>query len=310
MTFGELLLTVGLPTLVGAILIVPAWVIPRIRKTAGIAGSALGVALGLGVAIAFMTVADIPSLPPTQKWHMLPIIACGVTVLCPVVAMVDGSGELGRWLIGIASGAIIGWLAVFPNMDLFMRILLGVYVAMTFMVLSWGSHRRRGLTLNLAFTIVFTGLTLLCMKAHFITLTLIAAALSSISFVAFLSALVAAIWTRDEDGKKRFIKIGWGGAFAIAALIPMVTFCGWAYNTGDVQWVHWLLVAVAPVMLLFGELPGLSHNNRLSGFVVRIALVTAPVVIGLTLLYSGVGLDVDHADDEYNIEYFEEHMEP
>ena len=201
MSFAQILFTIGLPMLVGAILIVPAWLLPRIRVLSGIAGSALGVALGMALVVAFMAEAGVPSLPPGQKWHMLPILACGIVILCPVVAMVDGSGEVGRWLISIASGGIIGWLAVFPGLDLLGQILLGVWVGISFMVISWVSHRRRGVTVALSITLVFAALSILCMQAHFITLTLIAGIVGDIG-IAFVTAFIG---ERQGPSSDRFI---------------------------------------------------------------------------------------------------------
>ncbi len=302
MSIGQLLLTIGLPTLVGAILIVPAWLVPRIREISGLAGSALGVALGMALVVAFMCEAGVPSLPPEQKWHMLPIIACGIVILCPVVAIMDGSGELGRWLISIASGAIIGWLAVFPQMDLLGRILLGVWVGLSFMVLSWVSHRRRGITVTLSLTIVFTAMSLLCFESHFITLTLINGALAATAGVGFASALIAEVWTRDEEGKRRSIAIGWGGAFAAASLVPLACFCGWAYTIGDVMWIHWGLVGAAPVMLLFGELPGFHQRHGLVSSFLRVGLVCIPVAVALVLVFTGIDSDDESDGSETHIE--------
>ncbi|MCH2152499.1 MAG: hypothetical protein MK089_04085 [Phycisphaerales bacterium] len=308
MPIGQILLTIGLPALIGALFIIPAWVLPKFRYTAGIAGSALGVALGLALVVSFMAEAGVPSLPPAQKWHMLPVLACGITLLCPVIAMVDGSGEIGRWLIAIGSGGIIAWLAIFPGMDLLLQILLGVWIALSFISLSWVSHRRRGLTVNLAYTIAFTGISILCMEAKFITLTLIAGALSATSGVAFASALVAIIWTRDKEGKRRAIAIGWGGAFSLAALLPLMAFCGWAYNVGDVEPVHWLLVCSAPILLGLFELPGLHQLKHGTGFVLRITAVTIPVLLAIILLYSGAPLDGD--DSGYNLNDYESAVMP
>ena len=308
MPIGQILLTIGLPALIGALFIIPAWVLPKFRYTAGIAGSALGVALGLALVVSFMAEAGVPSLPPAQKWHMLPVLACGITLLCPVIAMVDGSGEIGRWLIAIGSGGIIAWLAIFPGMDLLLQILLGVWIALSFISLSWVSHRRRGLTVNLAYTIAFTGISILCMEAKFITLTLIAGALSATSGVAFASALVAIIWTRDKEGKRRAIAIGWGGAFSLAALLPLMAFCGWAYNVGDVEPVHWLLVCSAPILLGLFELPGLHQLKQGTGFVLRITAVTIPVVLAIILLYSGAPLEGD--DGGYNLNDYESAVMP
>ena len=338
MSISQLILTIGLPALIGAMFIVPAWVLPRFRYTAGIAGSALGVALGLALVVSFMLEAGVPSLPPAQKWHMLPVLACGVTLLCPIIAMVDGSGELGRWLIAIGSGGIIGWLAVFPgsdhfftftttwmfayseasssassasfSMDIPLKLLLGFWIALSFISLSWVSHRRRGLTVNLAYTIVFTGISILCMEAKFITLTLIAGALAATCGVAFASALVAIIWTRDKQGERRAIAIGWGGAFSLAALLPLVAFCGWAYNVGEVEPIHWLLVCSAPILLGLFELPGLHQLKQGPGFVLRIAAVTIPVVLAVVLLHSGAQLDGDDADGGYNMNDYESAVMP
>ena len=316
MSFAQILFTIGLPMLVGAILIVPAWLLPRIRVLSGIAGSALGVALGMALVVAFMAEAGVPSLPPGQKWHMLPILACGIVILCPVVAMVDGSGEVGRWLISIASGGIIGWLAVFPGLDLLGQILLGVWVGISFMVISWVSHRRRGVTVTLSITLVFAALSILCMQAHFITLTLIAGALSATSGIAFVTAFISERWgpevpvdssaVSDDDSTlpTRSLAIGWGGAFAVASLVPLVAFCGWAYNVGDVNWVHWGLVAGAPLMLGIGELPGVHHRDGFWWFLVRVGLVAVPIVLSLTLLFSGAGLDADSGDGDIDHMYY------
>lgn len=313
MSFGQIFFTVGFPALVGAILIIPAWLLPRIRVLSGVTGSALGVALGMALVVAFMTESGIPSLPPAQKWHMLPIIACGIVILCPMVAIGDGSGEVGRWLVSIASGGIIGWLAVFPGLDLAGQILLGVWVGVSFMVLSWVSHRRRGVTVTLSITLVFTALSILCMQAHFITLTLIAAALAATSGIGFATAFISERWgpeisagssTIPGDESQlptRSLAIGWGGAFAVASIIPLVAFCGWAYNTGDVNWIHWGLIAGAPLMLGIGELPGVHHRDGFWWFLVRVALVALPIVLSLSLLFSGAGLDSDV--DESNIDH-------
>ncbi|MDG2423160.1 MAG: hypothetical protein P8M22_04190 [Phycisphaerales bacterium] len=305
MTFGQLLLTIGLPTFVGAILIVPAWLVPRVRDISGLAGSALGVALGMALVVAFMAEAGVPDLPPAQKWHMLPIIACGIVILCPVVAIMDGSGEIGRWLISIAAGAIIGWLAVFPNMDILGRILLGVWVGVSFMVLSWVSHHRRGITVTLSLTIVFAALAILCFHSHFITLTLINGALAATAGVGFVSALVAEVWTLDKEGKRRSIAIGWGGAFAAASLVPLTCFCGWAYTIGDVDWIHWALVGAAPTMLGLGELPGLHHRHGLGSSFVRVSMVCIPVALGLILVFTGVSGQEEPEGSHTNIEMME-----
>ena len=317
MPIGQILLTIGVPALIGALFIVPAWVLPRFRYTAGIAGSALGVALGLALVVAFMVESGIPSLPPAQKWHMLPVLACGITMLCPVIAMVDGSGEVGRWLIAIGAGGIIGWLAVFPGMDLLLQVLLGVWVGLSFISLSWVSHRRRGLTVNLAYAIVFTGVSILCMEAKFITLTLIAGALAATCGVAFASALVAIIWIRDHDpdmplaaGQRRAIAIGWGGAFSLAAILPLVAFCGWAYNVGEVEAIHWLLVCSAPILLGLLELPGLHTMEKLGGFILRIMVVTIPVLLAIVLLYSGAQLDSNDVEGGYNLDDYESAVMP
>ena len=171
MTFEQLLLPLGLPTLISVLIIVPAWILPRFRTVAGIPGSALGVALGLSLVVCFMVEVGLPSVPPLFKWHMLVIIAGGVTVLCPVMGLLDGSGGIGRWLIAIAAGAISGWLAVFPGMDLEHRLLLGIWVGGSFLSLSYVSHHARGQTVNLAVTITFAGLVALCFEAKWITLT-------------------------------------------------------------------------------------------------------------------------------------------
>ena len=302
MTFAQLLLTIGLPTFVGAILIVPAWLVPRIRDLGGVAGSALGVALGMTLVVAFMSEAGVPSLPPAQKWHMLPIIACGIVILCPVVALMDGSGELGRWLISTATGAVIGWLAVFPQMGIEGRVLLAIWVGVSFMVMSWVSHRRRGITVTLSLTIVFTALAILCWQAHQITLTLINIALACTSVIGFVSALVAEVWTRDQEGKRRSIAIGWGGAFAAASLVPLTCFCGWAYTMGDVRWIHWALVGAAPVMLVVGEMPWLNRHKGLGSSFIRVSLVCIPVALALILLFTGVALDHEEHSSETNIE--------
>ncbi|MEE2908073.1 MAG: hypothetical protein VX527_09620 [Planctomycetota bacterium] len=305
MTFGQILLTIGLPTFIGAILIVPAWLVPRIRDISGLAGSALGVALGMALVVAFMAEAGVPSLPPAQKWHMLPIIACGIVILCPVVVLMDGSGEFGRWLISVATGAVIGWLAVFPQMDIFGRVLLGIWVGVSFMVMSLVSHRRRGITVTLSLTIVFTALAILCWQAHQITLTLINVALAATSGIGFVSALVAEVWTRDEEGNRRSIAIGWGGAFAAASLVPLTCFCGWAYTMGDVRWIHWALVGAAPTMLIIGELPWLKRHTGLGSSFVRVSMVCIPVALALVLLFTGARWDDESQSTETNIERIE-----
>ncbi|MBG84985.1 MAG: hypothetical protein CMJ40_10645 [Phycisphaerae bacterium] len=315
MSFGQILFAIGLPAMVGAILIVPAWLVPRIRRLSGLTGSALGVALGMALVVAFMAEAGIPSLPPDQKWHMLPILTCGIVILCPVVAIVDGSGEMGRWLISIASGGIIGWFAVFPGLDLLGQILLGVWVGISFMVISWVSHRRRGVTVTLSITLVFAALSILCMQAHFITLTLIAGALSATSGIGFVTAFISERWGPEvpvgspvfpEDESElpsRSLAIGWGGAFAVASIIPLVAFCGWAYNVGDVTWLHWGLVAGAPLMLGIGELPGLHHREGFWWFLVRVGLVALPIVLALTLFFTGAGLGADSDTGGDGIDY-------
>lgn len=314
MSFEQILFAVGFPALVGGILIVPAWLVPRIRILSGVTGSALGVGLGMALVVAFMAEAGIPTLPPAQKWHMLPILACGIVILCPVVAIVDGSGELGRWLIGIASGGIIGWLAVFPGLDLLGQILLGVWVGISFMVISWVSHKRRGVTVTLSSTLVFAALSILCMQAHFITLTLIAGALSATSGIGFVTAFISEVWgpkvsyaspvfpVDESELPSRSLAIGWGGAFALASIIPLVAFCGWAYNVGDVSWLHWGLVAGAPLMLGIGELPGLHKKDGFWFFLVRVGLVAVPIVLALTLFFTGASLDEDADTGEDNID--------
>ena len=315
MSFAQILFTIGLPMLVGAILIVPAWLLPRIRVLSGIAGSALGVALGMATVVAFMAEAGVPSLPPGQKWHMLPILACGIVILCPVVAMVDGSGEVGRWLISIASGGIIGWLAVFPGLDLLGQILLGVWVGISFMVISWVSHRRRGVTVTLSITLVFAALSILCMQAHFITLTLIAGALSATSGIAFVTAFISERWgpevpvdssaVSDDDSTlpTRSLAIGWGAPSRWHRLFRWLhsadgpttseTSTG---STGD-WWP-------APLMLGIGELPGVHHRDGFWWFLVRVGLVAVPIVLSLTLLFSGAGLDADSGDGDIDHMYY------
>lgn len=309
MSFLQIMWTVGFPALIGAVIIVPAWLLPRIRGLSGLTGSALGVALGMALVIAFMTEAGIPSLPPSQKWHMLPILACGIVILCPVVALVDECGELGRWLISIASGAIIGWLAVFPGLGLVGQILLGFWVGISFMVISWVSHRRRGVTVTLSITLVFSALSILCMEAHFITLTIIAGALAATSGVGFVTALYSEIWGPtvqpgpivfpgdESELPSRSLAIGWGGAFAVASIIPLVAFCGWAYNVGDVNGIHWGLVAAAPLMLCIGELPGMNRRSGFWWFLVRVGLVALPIALALALYFSGIDLDSGSTED-------------
>jgi hypothetical protein len=306
MTVGQFFFTIGLPTLIGAILIVPAWLVPRIRDLGGVAGSALGVALGMALVIAFMTEAGVPSLPPAQKWHMLPLIACGIVILCPVIAVMEGSGELGRWLISIASGGVIGWLAAFPQIDILGRALLGAWVGISFMVLSWVSHRRRGITVTLTLTIVFAALGILCEKSHFITLTLINFALAATAGVGFISALVAEVWTRDKEGHRRSIAIGWGGAFAAASLVPLVTFCGWAYS--DVHWIQWCLIGLAPLMLGLGEIPGFSQRHGLCSSFLRVGLVCIPVALGLVILYTSDSVGTEQFGEKSNIHQLEHHF--
>ena len=90
----------------------------------------------------------------------------------------------------------------------------------------------------------------------------------------------------------------------MASIIPLVAFCGWAYNGGDVTWIHWGLVAGAPLMLGIGELPGLHHRGGFWWFLVRVGLVAIPIVLALTLVFSGSGLDSEDGGDGIDHMYY------
>ena len=68
------------------------------------------------------------------------------------------------------------------------------------------------------------------------------------------------------------------------------------------MWIHWGLVGAAPVMLLFGELPGFHQRHGLVSSFLRVGLVCIPVAVALVLVFTGIDSDDESDGSETHIE--------
>ena len=295
--FMTVLLSLILPVLAGGGLIALCWLLPPLRKWGWLSQAAFGLALAVAVFASFSAENGLPTFPPDSRAEWLSIAAIFAGLFALLAPLTGAAGRESKWpaieITAIVVGLLFGglpmlatWMGsdhegvMFSDTEIADQVALGMAVALGILLLDKIAANQTGITMPLVLWVVFGGLAPLADAAGWITLTFLAAAASAVSFI-------AAIAGRFSGGPS----IGRGGIVAAVVLLAVFPVAGFRQTYGDFPWWCWGLVAAAPAVLVFLELPLLEKLPPWLGTTVRVVAVAIPVLIGVLVATTGAEED-------------------
>jgi len=277
----QALWAVGLPGGCMAIVLAIALLLGPLRRKAGIADAALALCIPGAAFITFLVEKGLPSLPPEQKWLILPWTFLIAGVLGLVATAIGGRkcpgamAVLGAAAVGGAGGL---WLAL-PGIDTVdARISIALELGIAVLVLAAVMRQGRPVLTCVALWGAATALSLTLASSANITLAMAAGAIA-------VTVAVAGVLLSIAPSSAPKQRLGVGAAIACATTLMMLLIVGRIYDNsldGIATW-RWLLVIGGPAVLLlvpFATTLG-RKSVALVGVLLPAAVAAWPAVVEL-----------------------------
>jgi hypothetical protein len=230
-----------------AVVLAIALLLGPLRRKAGIADAALALCIPGAAFITFLVEKGLPSLPPEQKWLILPWTFVLAGVLGLVATAISGRRHpgamavLGAAVVGCAGGL---WLAL-PGIDTVdARISLALELGIAVLVLAAVMRQGRPVLTCVALWGAATALSLTLASSANITLAMAAGAIA-------VTVAVAGVLLSIAPGSAPKQRLGVGAAIACATTLVMLMIVGRIYDIPDgiASW-RWCLAICGPAVLL------------------------------------------------------------
>ncbi len=278
---------VGMPAAICAGLLALALFVPAFRRHAILADAACALCLPLAAFITFIVEKGLPTLPPEQKWLILPwtFLAGGMLGAGVSGAFGTRSPSVASLLAAAIAGGLAGWLLVLPDLDgLDARITLGLQVGVGVLVMAAIMRQARPV---LTCTLIWgagAALSLTLLASSNITLSLAAGAISA---TAAAAAMLLSIGAKSAPQGR----LGVGAATGLACALVMLVVIGVRYDNswdGIPQWRWWMCIAGPCVMLI---VPFATTKGRVAAVLVG-GLLPAAVTAWLAIEMVQDAMDV------------------
>ena len=246
--------------------------LPPLRVKAGIADGVLALCLPGAAIGTFIVEKGLPTLPPEQKWLILPWILLAGGLLGLVLTSIGGRKYPGLMaLIGAAvAGTCTGLWLVLPDLDsIDARITLGLQLGLAVLVVAGVMRQGRPVLTCIALWAAGAALSVTLLSSANITLALAAGAVSATSATAGLLLAIGA-------KKAPHARLGVGAALGVTCVLVMLMLVGQIYDNssdGIAGWRWWLTIVGPGVLLL---VPFATTKGRLA---VAFAGVLTPAVV-------------------------------
>lgn len=216
---------------------------------------------GVALATAFVCSAGsqerLSPLPAVGAWTWIPI-AVAAAAAVGVVSGARAGGRIGRAAACVLAGLLAALLMPLPEWgdDDARLVLAGVIATEAALLLPIGMHRG-GFSTWLAFSFALAGTSVLSLTTGFAKLAIPCGA------VAFACGCIG-VWASTRR-THRTLHAGIGGAIVIAACATLGSAGAFAFETGGVPKVAFVLAAIAPLGCWLGEAPPFRSTRVASG---------------------------------------------
>jgi hypothetical protein len=233
--------------------------------------------VGLALALAFIASAarmePLALLPSEGSWTWL-TIGVGACALIGAAAGERGAGRAGRAATCVLAALLAALLAPLPEWrdDEARLVLAGAVALHGALLLPIGMHRG-GFSVWLSFSLALAGTSVVALVTGFAKLAIPCGA---VSFTCGCIGLLATL-----QPERRSIHAGIGGALALAACSTMGAAGAFAFETGGVPKLAFVLAATAPLGCWLGEAPPFRASRAASA----LARVTGVVALAAAAVW-------------------------
>ena len=266
---------VGIPTAIAAIVLLSALLVGPLRRRPGLADAALAVCLPCSAFITFMFEKGLPTLPPEQKWLIVPwVLLCAAALGVAARALAPrGNGSMQCLLAAAAAGGLGGWPLVLPGLDsLDASVTLGLQLGLGVLLLGAVARSGRPVTCMIGAWACAALLSLTLLISANITMGLAAGAVSA-------TAAVGAVGLSLFRGSAPAGRVGVGTAASLAVTLVIFLVVGQAYDysmDGIAAWRWWLCLMPLALLVL---LPGGKRSS------LALTAVLVPTVVALAVAW-------------------------